>query len=117
MEASYFFVGLAVLVGASLVLAVLDVIDSFFDYYGGFLGTAIAIVINTVQWCFYAWLLTIAIKLLAGLIPIPSLAGLISGLLDPGLGFVLGPLYTLYCWKYFKPNRLVWILSGIKLGK
>ena len=79
---------LSLLLGVAL--GFLKTVGSLLTFYGGILGTPLAYAINTIEWCFFAWL-----------------AGLVIPYIDLGLGFILGPLYCTWCWVFNKENKLI----------
>ncbi|MBR1648150.1 MAG: hypothetical protein IJ689_00955 [Alphaproteobacteria bacterium] len=84
-----FFIGCLML---GLLKGILMGIDGLFDFYGGIMGTIIALIINTGQWCVICFA-----------------AGLIIPYIDFKLGLILGPIYCLYCWIFNHENKfLTW---------
>ena len=95
MEMIFVLTLLVILTGCGIKLY--KKLNNLFAFYGGILGTIIAFVINTFQWCFLAWL-----------------AGFIIPGVNAGLGIFLGPIYCAYCWICNKENKFLSIIFGIK---
>ena len=95
---SFIFSILAIAIVVGIVIGFIKgPFSPLFAYYGGFLGTLLAFVINTFEWCFICFVV-----------------GCIIPFVDLGLGLILGPLYCLYCWVFDKENKLLNFVLGIK---
>ncbi|MBQ8785624.1 MAG: hypothetical protein IJZ59_06260 [Alphaproteobacteria bacterium] len=79
------------------ILKMLDgPLSSFFSYYGGFFATIVAFILSTI-----------------GFVVICGVVGLIIPVIGWDLGFVLGPVYCLYCWIFKKENKLLKFILNV----
>ena len=71
--------------------------EPIFSFYGGFFGTVVAFILST-----------IAFVVMCGVI------GLVLPIIGWDLGFILGPVYCLYCWIFKKENKVLKFMMNIK---
>lgn len=84
----FILVGAVIVIG--LILGVLKIVsERFFSYYGGLGGTIIVYAVNTLEFCFLAWLLELIVVRFFGLNFLQ---------IDWSLGLILGPVYATWCW-------------------